>query len=104
MHQGLGRGRSLIGSCLNGVQEKAQPLLPIAGQTDRLQQLVISLAMLLEIEAQIQKRLAQGSFGAKKQGDQQPAETPIAIQEWMDRFKLDVSQSRLDEERRSNGV
>ena len=41
--------------------------------------IVIGPAMLLEIEAQIQKRFLQGAFGAQKERDEQSSQPAIAV-------------------------
>jgi len=94
IHQGSGGLCRLIGRFLNSGDKKSQPSLPIARKPHGLQQVIVLLAMLLEIEAEIQQRLVQRTLGTKEECDQQPAKSSIAIEKRMDGFKLDVCQSR----------
>ncbi len=50
--------------------EEPQPGFPVAGLTDFHKQIEILIPMLLEVQAEIQERLAQNPFVAKQQGDQ----------------------------------
>ena len=52
------RGGSLSGLCY-AFQEELEPLFPIAIVSEVVQQLVVSLAALLEVQTQIKHRLAQ---------------------------------------------
>ena len=60
--------------------------------------------MLFEVQAQVQQWLRQHIVGAEEQGDQQPADAPVAIQERMDCLELHVRQRGLDQQRRLHRV
>jgi hypothetical protein len=53
--------------------------------------------MRFEIEAEVKDRLLEDALGAEKKSYQEPPQSPIAIEEWVNGFKLDVDQSRFDE-------
>src|SRR5690606_6021414 len=55
--------------------------------------------MRFEIEAEVKDRLLEDALGAEKKSYQEPPQSPIAIEEWVNGFKLDVDQSRFDEGR-----
>src|SRR5207247_7086638 len=63
------------------------------------QEVVVLLAVLLEIKAQIKQRFAQDAFRAEQKGDEQPAQASVAVEERMNGFKLNVRQRGLDQER-----
>ena len=69
-----------------------------------LQQVVVVLAMGLEKKAQIQQRLAQGFFLAEQQRNQKPPQPAVAVEKRMDRFKLNVDQSQLHQQRQRFAV
>jgi hypothetical protein len=51
----------------------------------------------LEEKTQIEKRFTQSIFSAKKQRNQQTSELPVAIEKRLDRCKLHMYESSLDE-------
>ena len=55
----------LLSGFLHAREEKEQPGFPIAGEANGLEELVVLLAVLLEVEAEIEQRLAQGPFRAE---------------------------------------
>ena len=52
---------------LGAFQKKLDPFFPDPLRSDALKEIVVTLAVSLEIKTQIQKGLAQYAFGAKKQ-------------------------------------
>lgn len=103
-HQGFRGLAGLIGGFFHAGQEEAQPRFPIAGEADGLQEVVVLLAVLLEVEAEIKQRLAQHAFRAEQKGDEQPAQASVAVEKRMDGFKMDVRQRGFDQERGFDGV
>src|SRR5437764_8953938 len=71
--------------------------MPISICADALKQIVIVATVLLEVAGQIQKRLAQATALEQKERDQESADAPVAIDEWMDGFKMLVHESALHE-------
>jgi hypothetical protein len=53
------------------------------------------LAVLLEIETQVEQRLTQRPFRTKQKRDEQTAQTPVAVEERMNGFKPDVHERAL---------
>ena len=53
--------------------------------------------MLLQIQAEIQERLAQHPGVAQQQGYEQPAHAPVAVEEGVDGLELHVRESRLQQ-------
>ncbi|WP_247376619.1 hypothetical protein [Bradyrhizobium sp. 173] len=64
--------------------------MPIAGLADALEEFVVPLPVSLEIEAEIKLWLLERARFAEQEGDEQAAKATSAVQEGMDRFKLDV--------------
>jgi hypothetical protein len=60
--------------------------------------------VLLEVQAQVEQRLAQQSVRDELQSDQKPADTTVAVQEWMDGFELHVRKTCLDKGRHGFGI
>ncbi|MET4447577.1 hypothetical protein ABIB75_005878 [Bradyrhizobium sp. GM2.2] len=71
-------------------KEKQNPAMPIAGLADALEEFVVPLPVSLEIEAEIKLWLLERARFAEQEGDEQAAKATSAVQEGMDRFKLDV--------------
>ena len=66
-----------------------------------VQQAIVLHAVLLEIQAQVKKRLAQQAGVNQHQGYEQAANTPVAIQERVNSFELHMRQSCTHELRQS---
>ncbi|MBK7976281.1 MAG: hypothetical protein IPK07_24435 [Deltaproteobacteria bacterium] len=75
-------GDGLVGGLSNAVEEEREPSLPVAAHAYALEAVVVLLAALLEIEAQVEDRLAEQSVGAQDQGYQQPTAAAVAVEEW----------------------
>src|SRR5258708_33232678 len=56
-HKGVGRVGGLGGSLGDARDEKPQPRLPVTRKPNRLEQFVVLLAVLFEVQAEIQQRL-----------------------------------------------
>jgi hypothetical protein len=57
----------LASRSLGAFQKKLDPFFPDPFRSDALKEIVVTLAVSLEIKTQIQKGLAQDAFGTKKQ-------------------------------------
>src|ERR1035438_5585394 len=77
----------------NSLQEELQPLLPCAFHAHLLQEFVVTVAMGLKVQAQVEQRLAEHSAFAEQEREQEPSQTPIAVEKWMDGFELHMHQS-----------
>ena len=55
--------------------------------------------MLLEIEAEVEKRLREHAAVVEQQGDQQPADATVSVQERMDGLELHMGQRSLHQGR-----
>ncbi len=97
----LGRSHALIGDFNDTAQEKADPFFPIPGIADILQLIVIFIPSSLEPEREIKNRLFQNAIGAKQERNEQPPDAAIAIQKWMDGFKLHMGQRSTNENRQA---
>ena len=75
--------RALVRHRLDPFQEERHPCLPIAVETHSLEQLVVSLSIDFEMQAEVEQGLYQGTLRAKEQGDQEATDSPVAVQEWM---------------------
>ena len=53
--------------------------------------------MLLEVQAQVQQRLAHQAISRQLQRDQQAPEPSIAIEEWVDGFELHMSERGFEQ-------
>jgi hypothetical protein len=83
------------------VGEEGQPRLPIPRLPHLVEQGVVLCAVRFEVEAQIQHRLRQHPLGTKQQGDEEAAQTAVAVEERVDSLELHVGQRRLHQRRRA---
>src|SRR5205085_6434799 len=89
-----------LGGCVDYAgKEEIEPALPIAGLAHGLQALVVRAPVRLEVEAEVQQRLAHHLALAQKKRDQQPAEAAVAVEERVDRLELHVREARHYEHR-----
>jgi hypothetical protein len=65
---------------------------------------VVLVAVLLEMEAEVQQRLRDDLLGTENEGDEQSSDPSISIEEGMNGLELRVSKSRLDERRRPHRI
>ena len=93
------RIEGLIRRLGDAVEEEFEPRLPGAILADFLQQAIIVGAARFQIEAEIEKRIAQHAIGAKEERHQKTAHAAIAVEEGMDRLELDMEQTRFDQRR-----
>jgi len=54
-------------------------------------------AVCLEVKTEVKKRLRQNVFGTEDERDEQPAESPVAVEERVDRLELNVRKRGLYE-------
>jgi hypothetical protein len=64
-----------------------------------LQEFVVTVAVTLKIEAQVEQRLPKHAALAEQEREQEPSQTPIAIQKRMDGLELHMHQAELDQQR-----
>ena len=95
------RVEGLIRGFGDAVEEEFEPRLPGAVLADFLQQAVIVGAMRLQIETEIEKRVAQHAIGAKEERHQKTANAAVAVEEGMDRLELDMEQTGFDQRRQA---
>jgi hypothetical protein len=93
---------SLLGvSCLGGDagQEERHPRAQVARSARAHQQVVVLIAVLLEVDGKVEQRLRQHLTVDQDERDQQPAEPAIPVEKRVDHFELVVSECQVDEER-----
>jgi hypothetical protein len=76
----------------DAIEEEVEPRFPLAAVSHAIEQPVVIVAVLLEIQAQVEQRLLQHSGVMQQKRDQQPPDTTVSVQERVDRFELHVSQ------------
>src|SRR5687768_16157603 len=82
------RTRCLTSDHFHADEVKTQPALPVAMRPDPLQRFIVFAALLTEIQTQIEKRLRKHAIDHKQQVDQEPANSPIPVQERVDCLEL----------------
>ena len=92
----LGRPQGCLGDAF---EDELQPGLPVAPFPGLLKQVAAPAAMRLEIEAEIKDRLVQDALRAEREGDQEPAQTAVAVEKRMNRPEPDMDKPGLDEGR-----
>jgi hypothetical protein len=104
IEQPAGAGDGLAGGLDDAGEEEREPLLPIAIQADVLKEFVVGLAVALEVKGEIEERLAEDTLRAENEGDEQTAETTIAIEERVNGLELDVSEGGLEQRAGRNRI
>src|SRR5262249_16667303 len=62
-------------------EKECQPCLPVAVVTHAVQEVVVGCAMLLQIETEIEKRLAQNAGVTEKERDQEATHASVSVEE-----------------------
>ena len=88
-----------VGRLVDAAQEELEPGLPVAVVPHGVEQPVVLGPVLLEVEAQVEQRLAEHAGVAEEQRDQQPPDAAVAVEEGVDGLELHVRERRLDEHR-----
>ena len=84
IHQAAGCGDRALGRNQHAFEEEGEPFFPVADTANAVQKGVVLATTFLEIQAQVEERLAQYTRVAEQECDQQSAYTPVAVQEgWM---------------------
>src|SRR6185312_15385129 len=87
----------LASRLLDSLQEEADPALPVARGPDPLEELVVALAVLLEVEAEVEERLPERTLVAENERDEEAPEPAVAVEERVNGLELDVDQGRLQQ-------
>ena len=88
-----GRDRTLSRP-FHSFEEEGEPCFPVAGAANLVKHLVVDIAILFEVQAQIQERLAQHAGVAQQQRYEQPPHAPVAVEEGMNGLELHVRNPR----------
>ena len=88
--------KCLLSRYRNSLEKEHKPSLPVTVFPDLVEQVVIEASVRFKEQTQVKQRLAKGSFRAKQQGNQEASNPPVAVEEWMDRLKLNVRQRCLE--------
>jgi len=83
------------------LQEEFEPVFPIAPVPGRLQEIVIPLAMPLEIMRQVEGRLAQDALFAQQEHDEQAPHAPVAVEEGVNGLELRMGEPDLEQKRQA---
>src|SRR5687767_2255899 len=75
-------------------EEEAQPGFPRSLRANSLEMVVVSIAITLQIEAQVEQGPREYPLGDEQERDQEAANPAVAIEKRMDRLELSMSQSR----------
>ena len=86
---------------LHAAQEELQPPLPVPLRTHGQQSVIILLAVLLQVVAEVKQRPGKDAAPAQVKGDQQAADAAVAVQKGMDGLELGVDQGDLDQGRQA---
>ena len=94
---GPGRSDRGFGHFPHTFQEESQPGLPVSGAPGVVQEPVVGAPIVLEVQAEVQKRLPEEPGVAQHEGDQEAPQATVAVEERMNGLELDVGQAGLDE-------
>ena len=87
-----------FGGLRHPAKEKCQPRFPVAPVSHFVEKRVVVVPMLLEKEAQIEKRLTQRAAVMQHEGDQKAPHPSVAVEEGMDGLELDMSEAGPQEQ------
>jgi hypothetical protein len=91
--EALGGGEGGVGDLVDAVEEEGHPGLPVAVAAHAVQEVVVGGAVLLEVQAQVEQRLAEGPGVTEQTRDQQAADAAVAVQEGVDALELNVGET-----------
>src|ERR1035441_2863965 len=94
----LGRGGGIVGGLLDAAEEEPEPTLPVALEPNGRQVRKVLVSMAPEVGAQVQDWGLQHTALAEQQGDEQPPDPAVAVEERMDGLELRVDQPADDQE------
>ena len=86
------------------VDKEVEPALPIAVVAYGLQPLVVFAAVLLEVVGEVENGVLEDALCAEEKGDEQAPDPPVAVEEGVDGFKLDMREAYLHERGKVAGV
>ena len=89
----------LAGLVPDTVHEEPDPGQQIAVLAGTEKEVVVLVPVLLEEGGQVEERLGEGAPQHEHQGDHQPADPAVAVEEGVDHFELVMSQGELHQER-----
>jgi hypothetical protein len=81
------------------VQEEREPRKEIAALAREEQVVVVLAAVLLEIGGEVEQWLGQRATEDQHQGDEQPTDAPVAVEERVDHLELVVRERQLHQQR-----
>jgi hypothetical protein len=76
-------------------RKKRQPGLPVAPIADGLEQLVVALLVPAEMVREVEHRPLHDFPLEEEEGDEQPADAAIAVQEGVDGLELGMDEANL---------
>lgn len=85
----------LLGGFYYSFQKKGQPGFPVPLNPNFLQEIVISVPMHFEIEAEVQERFGQSAFDTEKEGDQDSSEASVTIEKRVNSLELNMTDRCL---------
>ena len=88
LQDGARGGDGVAGGDDHAAQEEGEPGFPVPVFAHVLQPVVVGLVVLFEIQAEVQQRLAQHAALTQQKGDQQAAESAVAVEERVNRLEL----------------
>ena len=95
--QPVGGGDGRLGGYAHAFEEERKPGLPVTIEAHAVQQFVIHGPVFVEEQAEIQQRLLEDPGVVQQECDEEPSDTPVAVQERVDGLELHVCQRRSDQ-------
>src|SRR5215469_1926463 len=89
----VGGVRSFSSNRGHPLEEERQPSAPVARDARLLEQPIVRVAVALEEQRQVQERIMEEPFLRQPEGDEEPAEAPVTVEERVDRLELRMREA-----------
>src|SRR5271165_4693888 len=83
----------------HAAQKECKPFFPIAGVADGLEMLIVGSAVPFEKMVQIEHGLEENLTLTEEEGDEEPPDASVAVEERVNRLELGMSETNLNKQR-----
>jgi hypothetical protein len=88
-----------FGSLLHARQKELDLYFPVSGGVNAREEIVIDLAIVFEIQTQVEDRLRQRAAATEQESDEKTSESSVAVEKWVESLELHMGQSGPNKKR-----
>lgn len=88
-----------FGSLLHARQKELDLYFPVPGGVNAREEIVIDLAIVFEIQTQVEDRLRQRAAATEQESDEKTSESSVAVEKWVESLELHMGQSGPNKKR-----